>query len=223
LPATSSTPLPPASQSALTPPAVSSTPAPPPGVSSLNSPGASTADPEPSATVEFVAANADSLAHEHFSDTGDFQLNGNTLRQVIRWYPLVAGVLSDALFLNPEYLRDEITPALALAIITVESGGSEYALNPKTGAIGLWQVMPQNAKKFGVDPALIADPRVNTRLGAMILRDCFVRKRGNTSKAFRAYGGIKNKENAPRYVESVMLLHTAYKSLLDSINRNHIL
>ena len=48
-----------------------------------------------------------------------------------------------------------VSPALALAVITVESGGRAQAVS-RAGATGLMQLMPATAKRFGVDDATAA-------------------------------------------------------------------
>jgi soluble lytic murein transglycosylase-like protein len=45
-----------------------------------------------------------------------------------------------------------LNPALALAVCEVESSFNPSAINPNTGAIGLFQLMPATAGDLGVDP-----------------------------------------------------------------------
>jgi hypothetical protein len=61
-----------------------------------------------------------------------------------------------------------VNPALVHAIIAVESGYNPEARSPK-GAIGLMQLMPATASRFGVtDPA--SSPEANLRAGTRYLR-----------------------------------------------------
>ncbi|MDP1674712.1 MAG: lytic transglycosylase domain-containing protein [Burkholderiales bacterium] len=61
-----------------------------------------------------------------------------------------------------------LNPALVHAIIAVESGYNPEARSPK-GAIGLMQLMPATASRFGVtDPA--SSPEANLRAGTRYLR-----------------------------------------------------
>ncbi len=63
----------------------------------------------------------------------------------------------------PSFIQDILTanslpPELA-AVVTVESGGNPTALSPK-GARGLWQLMPDTARRYG----LRVDQRVDERI-----------------------------------------------------------
>ncbi|MDJ0628633.1 MAG: lytic transglycosylase domain-containing protein [Rhodobacter sp.] len=60
----------------------------------------------------------------------------------------------------------KVSPALALAVIGIESAGRSDAVSPK-GATGLMQLMPATAERFGV--ADIADPADNIRGGVAYL------------------------------------------------------
>nr|WP_083626684.1 lytic transglycosylase domain-containing protein [Rhodovulum sp. ES.010] len=59
-----------------------------------------------------------------------------------------------------------VSPALALAVIGVESGGRSAAVSPK-GATGLMQLMPETATRFGVADA--TDAAANIRGGVAYL------------------------------------------------------
>jgi soluble lytic murein transglycosylase-like protein len=58
-----------------------------------------------------------------------------------------------------------VAPAVLQAVVQAEASGPE-AVSPK-GAIGVMQLMPETAERFGVDPR---DPRDNIRGGALYLR-----------------------------------------------------
>ncbi|MFT4794953.1 MAG: hypothetical protein ACI807_003344 [Paracoccaceae bacterium] len=62
--------------------------------------------------------------------------------------------------------RENLSPTLLLAVISVESGGQPNAVSPK-GAQGLMQLMPATARRFGVRDAL--DPAQNIAGGARYL------------------------------------------------------
>jgi len=61
-----------------------------------------------------------------------------------------------------------VDPALIHAVISVESGYNASARS-HAGAVGLMQLMPQTAKRYGVTDRL--DPAQNIRGGARYLRD----------------------------------------------------
>jgi soluble lytic murein transglycosylase-like protein len=71
----------------------------------------------------------------------------------------------------------ELDPALLKAVMAAESGFNPNAVSPK-GAVGLMQVMPTTAKRYGLradkkksTAQKLADPKTNIRLGARYLRD----------------------------------------------------
>jgi len=70
-----------------------------------------------------------------------------------------------------------LEPALLKAIMAAESGFNPQAVSPK-GAIGLMQVMPATAERYGMQAdrkhsieQKLTDPRTNIRLAARYLRD----------------------------------------------------
>jgi soluble lytic murein transglycosylase-like protein len=65
--------------------------------------------------------------------------------------------------------RAALDPALVHAVIHVESRHRQQAVSPK-GAIGLMQVMPATAARYGI-PNPGRSPRVNLAAGTLYLRD----------------------------------------------------
>ncbi|MDB5763347.1 MAG: Lytic transglycosylase [Herminiimonas sp.] len=70
-----------------------------------------------------------------------------------------------------------VDPALLKAVMAAESGFNPAAVSPK-GAIGLMQLMPATAERYGVQgdrkksiEQKLTDPKTNIRLGARYLRD----------------------------------------------------
>ena len=71
----------------------------------------------------------------------------------------------------------QVDPALMKAMMAAESGFNPQAVSPK-GAVGLMQIMPATAERYGVagDNKIsiqqkLADPKTNVRLAARYLRD----------------------------------------------------
>ncbi|MBP2310493.1 transglycosylase SLT domain-containing protein [Azospirillum melinis] len=93
------------------------------------------------------------------------------------------------------------------AVITRESSWDPNAVNPRTGAAGLGQVMPANWKAYGITNP--ADPAQNLDAAARILKEHLDRAGGDVSKALSTYSGhIKTSGDA--YVSAVMATKGAY-------------
>lgn len=72
------------------------------------------------------------------------------------------------------------------AIIKNESGGDPSA-ESSAGAEGLMQIEPDTARTYGVDPALLDNPKINRALGTRYWGDLLKRYGGNTRLALAAY------------------------------------
>jgi soluble lytic murein transglycosylase-like protein len=118
--------------------------------------------------------------------------------------------------------------ALLQALIAAESGFDPAAVSPK-GAIGLMQVMPATAERYGVSAdarapieTKLKDPRTNLRTGARYLRDLLGMFPGRLELALAAYNAgegavqragqrIPNFPETQNYVRTVMQLYTMLK------------
>jgi soluble lytic murein transglycosylase-like protein len=106
--------------------------------------------------------------------------------------------------------RNKVDPALVKAVISTESGWNPRAISPK-GAVGLMQLIPGTAQRFGVDNRF--DPAQNVEGGTMYLRSLLDRYNGDLTKSLAAYnagegavdrsGGVPQFPETQRYVRKV--------------------
>jgi soluble lytic murein transglycosylase-like protein len=106
--------------------------------------------------------------------------------------------------------RHNLDPALVKAVITTESGWNPSAISRK-GAVGLMQLIPETAERFGVGNAF--DPAQNVEGGTSYLKALLDRYNGDLTKSLAAYnagehavdqsGGIPAYPETQRYVQKV--------------------
>lgn len=117
---------------------------------------------------------------------------------------------------------------LLQALIATESGFDADAVSPK-GAVGLMQIMPATAERYGVTAdrktpvsQKLFDPRVNIRTGTRYLRDLILKFPGQLELALAAYNAgegavqragnrIPNYRETQNYVKTVMQLYGMLK------------
>ena len=95
--------------------------------------------------------------------------------------------------------------ALVHAVISAESGYNPVAVS-RTGARGLMQLMPETAKRYGVQN--VHDPMENIMGGVRYLRDLLTLFNGNLELAIAAYNAGENAviragNRIPPYAETV--------------------
>lgn len=122
--------------------------------------------------------------------------------------PAIPARLADkpyAALIQTAALEAALDPALVHAVIHVESGYNPAARSPK-GAIGLMQVMPDTALRYGVaDPG--RSPAVNLRVGTRYLKELMELFEGRLELAIAAYNAgenavIRHGQRIPPYQET---------------------
>jgi soluble lytic murein transglycosylase-like protein len=117
---------------------------------------------------------------------------------------------------------------LLQALIATESGFDSTAVSPK-GAVGLMQIMPATAERYGVASDAktpverkLTDPKVNIRTGTRYLRDLINMFPGQLELALAAYNAgegavqragnkIPNYRETQNYVKTVLQLYAYLK------------
>ncbi len=117
---------------------------------------------------------------------------------------------------------------LLQALIAAESGFDVGAVSPK-GAIGLMQLMPDTARRYGVEgdkkmslERKLNDPKINVRAGTRYLRDLIAMFPGQLELALASYNAgegavqragnkIPNYKETQNYVKTVMQLYLGLK------------
>jgi soluble lytic murein transglycosylase-like protein len=115
-------------------------------------------------------------------------------------------------------LRYGLDPRFVSAIIRVESGFTASARSPK-GALGLMQVMPGTAARYGVSaPDELLSPAVNVEVGTRYLRDLWEMFHGDLALTLAAYNAgegsvakygmrVPPYQETQRYVHDVMTVY----------------
>ena len=122
----------------------------------------------------------------------------------------------------------DIDYELLQALIATESGFNTHAVSPK-GAVGLMQLMPPTAQRYGVRSdnkspieKKLTDPKTNIRAGSRYLRDLIDMFPGQLELAVAAYNAgegavqragnkIPNYTETKNYVKTVMQLYAHLK------------
>ncbi|MGI4776696.1 MAG: lytic transglycosylase domain-containing protein [Janthinobacterium lividum] len=124
--------------------------------------------------------------------------------------------------------RHDIDYELLQALIATESGFDAQAVSPK-GAMGLMQLMPATAQRYGVAAdkggtieTKLFDPRINIAAGTRYLRDLIAMFPGQIELAIAAYNAgegavqragnrIPNYRETQNYVQTVLQLYAYLK------------
>lgn len=176
-----------------------------------------------SASPIYKYVDADGVAH--YTDKPDsrryelFDLTPKGLtRSGDRYDPrLLARAARYDAIIEAEAKSAGVEPNLLRAVIVVESGFNPRAVS-KRGAVGLMQLMPATASRFGVSN--LYDPRQNVRGGALYLSFLINRFRQNVRLALAAFnagedavdrssGQIPPFSETLEYVPKVMKIYRA--------------
>jgi len=99
--------------------------------------------------------------------------------------------------------RHQVDPALVRAVIETESNWNPSAVSRK-GALGLMQLIPTTAQRFGADDAF--SPKQNVDAGVRYLKTLLERYNGNLDLALAAYnageGAVDRAHGVPAYRET---------------------
>lgn len=126
--------------------------------------------------------------------------------------------------LNP-ILEHEGVPLEVASVVVVESGSRSSALSPK-GALGLWQLMPDTARRYGLTVTSTRDDRLDiersTGAAARYLRDLY-QQFGSWPLAFAAYNaGEKAVQRAIDRVGAPDFIRLSSLRLLPQETRNYV-
>src|SRR5271157_919342 len=122
-------------------------------------------------------------------------------------------------------LDDEGIPREIAAVVVVESGGRSNALSPK-GALGLWQLMPATARRYGLVVTPSRDERLDivksTRAAAHYFRDLY-QQFGSWPLALAAYNaGERRVQRAVERAGTRDFVQISSLRLLPQETRNYV-
>ena len=145
-------------------------------------------------------------------------------------YQQVQSLLRDAA------TRHDVSYELLQALMATESGFNRYAVSPK-GAVGLMQLLPATAQRFGLKPLAsqpvakrLFDPALNIETGVRYLRYLSTLFPGDTALVLAAYNAgegavqragnrIPNYPETQQYVKTVLQLQQMLQGPISAVVR----
>jgi soluble lytic murein transglycosylase-like protein len=129
----------------------------------------------------------------------------STMARASSWLPSETLIRQYSPLIERVSLEYGVEKALVHAVISAESGYNPYAIS-RAGALGLMQLMPETAKRYGVKNSL--DPEQNINGGVRYLKDLLMMFNGNIELAVAAYNAGENAvvragNRIPNYAETV--------------------
>lgn len=181
---------------------------------------------------------------ESFDTSRDMKGAGDSLNPAVASRVIAFFEVSPSYKVVKHHLREassalHIDYELLQALIATESGFDAMAVSPK-GAIGLMQVMPATAARYGVAgdkktsvEKKLSDPRINIKTGSRYLRDLINLFPGQLELALAAYNAgegavqragnkIPNFKETQNYVKTVMQLYTLLKPPALTADKRHL-
>jgi hypothetical protein len=118
-------------------------------------------------------------------------------RTLSGYHPDADLVRSVALALVSEGERAGIDPRVLASVLLVENPWLDPAIRSPVGAVGLMQVMPFHAGRWGCDSPDLEDVGANICHGARIFAAYLTQHGGNLDRALLAYNGCVRGTNTP--------------------------
>jgi hypothetical protein len=102
------------------------------------------------------------------------------------------------------------------ALAWVESGCKEDIVSSK-GAIGLLQILPETAQKFGYSREQLFNPKVNATVAVKLLNEIKENTTGDIKTILRYYisGGNYDSDEIRRYIKNVVCIYCALRNKCD--------
>lgn len=181
-------------------------------------------DPFASVNRSLYGAADDSLRMLLATDSSQ-PANSDELNATKTVESLFGGTVARSQTLVQSILAREGVPTELSGVVKVESSGNRFALSPK-GARGLWQLMPETARKYGLEVDSRRDERIDveksTAAAARYLRDLYAQF-GSWPLALAAYNtGESNLRRAMNRAQSNQFAVLSFLRVIPAETRNYV-